>query len=231
MSTDSCIGHLEINLHQVVASVRTPGEDYVYCSANELYNTLDEYCDESNMIESRPPVLILGENGAGKSALLSNWCNRRAKSQSRNRNEFVFWHAIGCTRHSTKVSNLMRRLMTELKKKYELTRDVTTTNERLSWDLPRFLDLAGKRGKIIIVLDGLGRLVTDDENEAGMMWLPLEFPPNVRIILSAGAPNTLEFSGTGAAAGDSSPRKPRFITELERRQLQVIRIKPLEEYN
>lgn len=229
MSSDnSCIGHLENNLHEVFASARVPGEDYVYNSSTELYNTLDDYCDEQVLLESRPPFLVLGEHGSGKSALLANWCNRRAKSKAKNRNEFIFWHAIGCTRHSTRVSNMLRRLMTELKKQFELTREVSASNENLSWDFPRFLELAAKKGKVIIVMDGLGRLLTDDGNEAGMMWLPLEFPANVRVILSAAAPNTMDFNGNGTLGGDSSPRKSRFITELERRQLQVMRIKPLE---
>lgn len=229
MSSDnSCIGHLENNLHEVFASARVPGEDYVYSSSTELYNSLDDYCDEQVLLESRPPFLVLGEHGSGKSALLANWCNRRAKSKSRNRNEFIFWHAIGCTRHSTRVSNMLRRLMTELKKQFELTREVSAANDNLSWEFPRFLELAAKKGKVIIVMDGLGRLTTDDGNEASMMWLPLEFPANVRVILTAAAPNTMEFNGNGSSGGDSSPRKSRFITELERRKLQVLRIKPLE---
>lgn len=228
--SNSCIGHLESSLHHVFASVRVPGEEYVYCPPSDLYGNIDEYCDEQHISEPRPPLLILGEIGSGKSALVANWFHRRSKSQARSRNEYVFFHAIGCTRHSTKVTYLMRRLMTFLKKKFELTRDVTSTNDRLSWDLPRFLDLASKRGKIVIIIDGVSRLENDDGTDAGMMWLPLEFPPNVRVILTAAAPLSLEFTGNGTASGDndSSPRKPRFITELERRQMQVIRIKPLE---
>ena len=62
------------------------------------------------------------------------------------------------------------------------------TQEQLPWELPRFLELAAKKGRILIVIDGVGRLQQKgeggSETEAGLSWLPLQLPPNVRVILS-----------------------------------------------
>jgi hypothetical protein len=44
------------------------------------------------------------------------------------------------------------------------------------------------QGKIIVLIDGVNRLMSDDINEAGLAWLPLEFSSNVRFILSATLP-------------------------------------------
>ena len=53
--------------------------------------------------------------------------------------------------------------------------------------------------------------------ETGLSWLPLEFPPNVRIVLSA----------TSASSSDSSSKKSHVIAELERRKWQMVHLKPL----
>jgi hypothetical protein len=46
------------------------------------------------------------------------------------------------------------------------------------------LDLASKKGKTLIVIDGLNRLVNNEGMEDNLAWLPLEFPSNIRVILS-----------------------------------------------
>jgi len=79
-------------------------------------------------------------------------------------------------------------LIIDLKNRFSVSRDIPEHTDRLSWELPRFLDLASKKGKIIIVIDGVTGLMSDDNNEANLAWLPLDFPPNVRFVLSATIP-------------------------------------------
>jgi hypothetical protein len=233
-----CIGLLESHLHNVFARERVPGEDFVYSPSSEMFNLLEDFCDDQQIHESRPPLLILGSPGSGKSALLANWLQRRQRNMTRSRaaDDFVFWHAVGCTRQSMDVHNLMRRMMRDLKARFELSRDVPRTQSRLSWDLPRFLELASKKGKVIIVIDGLHRL--DSYNgDTNLSWLPLEFPPNIRIIVSA-TPASLD--------SDQTARRNHAIDELQRlspllltpphlslrllhsRNLQVLYLKPLD---
>jgi archaellum biogenesis ATPase FlaH len=187
----------------VFALVRVPGEDFVYSASIDLFNKLDDYCDEQGMVESRPPFLIKGESGTGKSALLSNWLQRRERSLMRSRtgnsDQFIFWHAVGCSRQSMNVNVVIKRLIVELKTRFELSRPLPKQQERYSWELPRFLDLAAKRGKVIIVIDGLNRLVNNDGSEDSLAWLPLVFPPNVRVILSVTIPSTVRMKQVGNA--------------------------------
>lgn len=195
------IGNLEQKIHRVFASARVPSEDFVYCSQQELYNMLDDYCDAATIHEQKDPFLLVGDAGSGKSALLANWLHRRRTSSSGASsiskksdhgslpNEFIFWHAVGCSRSSMGAHNLIRRLIDELKTKFQLAREMPTTKDRLSWELPRFFELAARKGPLIIVIDGLNRLMMGNDNneEADLLWLPLEFPPNVRVILSVTA--------------------------------------------
>jgi Cdc6-like AAA superfamily ATPase len=159
-----CIGLLEHHLHSVFAQERVPGEDFVYAPSTEMFNILDDFCDDQSMSETRPPLLLLGSSGIGKSALLANWLQRRQRNMARGRqvDDFVYYHAVGCTRQSKVVNNLLRRLITDLKNRFELSRDVPVSQSRLSWDLPRFLELASKKGKVIIVIDGLHRLESNE---------------------------------------------------------------------
>ena len=202
-----CIGLLESHLHDIFAKDRIPSEDYIYTSINDLFNTLEDYCDDQQIHEIRPPLLILGHSGGGKSSLLANWLQRRQRNMSRSRtaDDYVFYHAVGCTRSSQNVRNMIRRLLYDLKHRFELTRNVSLDPTRLSWDIPRFLELAAKKGKIILVLDGLQRLESI-EGETNLSWLPLEFPPNVRVIISATYPSNSDFSS----------RPSHVLAELER---------------
>lgn len=102
------IGELERDLHLAFAGTRVPSEDYVFESKDDHYAVLDEFCDVDTMHEARDPLVVYGTAGAGKSALLANWLIRRQNRLRRSRNashsnEFVFWHVVGCSRHSTEV--------------------------------------------------------------------------------------------------------------------------------
>lgn len=208
-----CIGLLEPHLHDVFARERIPSEDFIYTIIPEMFNTLEDFCDDQQIHEPRPPLLILGDSGSGKSALLANWLQRRQRNMSRSRaaDDYVFYHAVGCTRHSMDVRNMMKRLLHDLKHRFELTRNVSLDPARLSWDIPRFLELASKKGKILLILDGLQRLESI-EGETNLSWLPLEFPPNVRVIISATYPSN----------SDLSSRPSHVLAELERYYFIII---------
>lgn len=194
-ASNSCIGNLESLVHKQFAAVRVPGEDFVYSGSNDLFLKLDRYCDEQSIHEPKPPLLIMGASGTGKSALLSNWLYRKERNAVRfrtNADTLTFWHAVGCSRQSLNTNSLLRRVIVELKNKFELAREVPKAQGRLSWELPRFLDLASKKGKVILVIDGIHRLLDNDNSESSLSWLPIEFPPNVRVILSVTVGNSLE---------------------------------------
>ena len=67
---------------------------------------------------------------------------------------------------------MLHRLTTELVEFYEIPKEVPTVEERLSWEFPRFLEAAAKKGRVILVIDGLHRLCTND-GEGILKWLPL----------------------------------------------------------
>jgi hypothetical protein len=54
-------------------------------------------------------------------------------------------------------------------------RKVSESEEKLSWDFPRFLELAARKGRVLVVIDGVHRLRTES-GDAKLNWLPLRFP-------------------------------------------------------
>ena len=62
---------------------------------------------------------------------------------------------------------------------------MSESEDKLVWDLPRFLELASQQGhRVLLVIDGVGRLRSDDGG-AKLNWLPLRFPGNCRVVLTA----------------------------------------------
>ena len=96
-------------------------------------DALKDFCAESTFHESREPLVLVGPSGSGKSTVLANWMAqrrhasaRRARLSSLNpKEEFVFWHAAGCSRQSSFVGSMLRRLMSELRTNFEISREVS----------------------------------------------------------------------------------------------------------
>lgn len=64
-------------------------------------------------------------------------------------------------------------------------------DDKLSWILPRILERAAKKGRVVIVIDGLQYICSNDR-DLGLKWLPLSVPPNVKMILSTTTPMAAE---------------------------------------
>jgi hypothetical protein len=196
----------------------------VYCKPPDLFGALDDYVEDSE--ELRTPLVVLGESGSGMSALVSNWLQSyKRRSKARGMDVFNFYHAVGCTRQSMNRNSMIRRLMENLKTKFELNREVPVEAEKLAWDLPLFLEKASRKGKVLLILDGLHRLGAEDsEDSVRMTWLPLQFPPNVRVILTVSVPSIFLLSERDLEALDSTTKRPRIWAELKRRNWQELQI-------
>ena len=139
---------------------------------------LDAHCAEINLSNNQP-IVILGPVGCGKSALLANWV--RLRHNATNDDSNIFYHAIGCSRLSSSVSHLLRRLENWLMNQFHLNDDIDlSSDDQLPWLLPRLLERASKKGNAIIVLDGLNHL-----QQSSLRWLPSKLPPNIHMILSS----------------------------------------------
>ncbi|KAL7993128.1 putative AAA+ ATPase domain, P-loop containing nucleoside triphosphate hydrolase [Plasmopara halstedii] len=180
------VSYLDSAFHHEFMRLRQNKGEFVYLEDQRLIRELDDFCDVDTMHKHRRPIILLGESGIGKSTFLANWLERRRKlfiSWQTPYPEFIFSHVVGSSRNSCLVSNLLERILREIKEHFELTNEIPDVSERHIWQLPRFLEAASKKGRTIIVVDGLQRLRTQNGDNI-MKWIPLSIPPNIRLIFT-----------------------------------------------
>ncbi|RJP54066.1 MAG: DUF4062 domain-containing protein [Anaerolineaceae bacterium] len=175
--------------HEAFAQVRT-----------KLHIGRTEYIDElEHHVEGNgPPLVLLGEAGVGKSALIANWAVRHCE---RHPGDFMILHFTGSNPDSGDYVRLLRRIMEEIEERYEPEKKRQAQPgalESRSWAgaevipndprkiveaFPFWLAKAAARGRLILVLDGLNQF-EDRDNALDLGWLPTFFPENVRVIIS-----------------------------------------------
>jgi len=136
-------------------------------------------------------ILITGESGSGKSALIANWMHQHALEHP---GDVVYAHHLGCSNDANAIRPLLCRMLDTASKLleeaelitepiqvpedwWELTAKLAETLQ----DLGLWCRKTGKRW--IWVLDGLDRLAEDDQQ--ALPWLPLLIPEGLSVVISA----------------------------------------------
>ena len=209
-----------VDEHEAFAASRS--SQFVYIPTRDyFFSTLDQHADTMEG-DVKPPLVVLGGEGSGKSAFLANWVAKRRIVK--HRDEFLFQHFVGCSTKNFELAHTLFRLETELKDFFQLREmEVPDTEERLRWSLSRFLGAAAKKhshARIVIVIDGVNCLKGEGGREGELYWLPTELPPCVRFIVSS-----VEHEREQKDDVESSHH--RTFVELARRQCPVLRMEPL----
>ncbi len=171
----------------------------VYIGRREYFERLD-----AHVAGGDPPLVVLGESGSGKSALLSNWALGYRNSHP---DELVLMHFIGSSPYSTDWAAMLRRILAELARRFTIEDEIPDDPDELRRAFANRLHMAAARGRVVLVLDALNQL-EDREGAPDLVWLPPEIPPNVRLILS-----TLP---------------GRSLLALEKRGWRALRVEPLD---
>lgn len=166
--------------HEAYAESR----ERVYIGRQEYFDRLDEHAAAN---DSRP-LVILGESGSGKSALIANWVARYRKEYP---DALVFQHYIGGTPYSADWAAMLRRLMGEFKRRFGIDLEIPDNPDELRLAFANWLHMAAERGRVIVVLDALNQL-EDRDGAPDLLWLPSVLPENVRLVVSTLAGRALE---------------------------------------
>ena len=180
--------------HDVYAQSRAQ----VYIGREEYYKRLEEHVQSQDQ-----PLIILGESGSGKSTLLANWAINYRKAHPE---AFLLMHFIGAAPYSADWAAMVRRIMAELKRRFDIQQEIPDKPDELRSAFANWLHMASAKGKTIIILDALNQL-EDREGALDLVWLPPFIPKNIRIILS------------------TLPGKP--LEDLKKRQWPALAIQPL----
>lgn len=127
------------------------------------------------------PMVITGESGCGKTALLANWI--------RNINEnhpdtFLFFHFCGGASDSTNHIRILQRLLEEVKFHFGIETDIPSDAKKIIEIVPEFLARAQRPGeRWLLLIDGINQ-VEDVENARLLNWLPEFFPSHISVVFS-----------------------------------------------
>ena len=158
--------------HEAYAQSR----ERVYIGRQEYFDRLDTHAAANDT----KPLVILGESGSGKSALLANWVARYRQAHP---DALVLRHYIGATPYSADWAAMLRRLMGEFKRRLGLQQDIPDQPDALRSAFPNWLYMAAAKGRVVLVLDALNQL-EDRDGAPDLVWLPPVLPENVRLIVS-----------------------------------------------
>jgi len=150
----------------------------IYIGRDDYYQYLNDH-----VAGDGPPLVVLGESGSGKSALLANWS---MKYRADNPDDLVIIHFIGATPYSADWSMMVRRIMGELKRRFDIQDDIPTDPDKIRQVFANWLHMANAQtghGRVVIILDALNQL-EDRDNAPDLVWLPPFIPQKIRLILS-----------------------------------------------
>jgi len=165
--------------HAIFARSRTT----IYIGGEKYYQKLDNHFDSD-----KQPIVITGAGGMGKSALLANWLKH---FREQNPEIYILQYYIGGAPDSTDHLQLIRHLLVEMKKEFEVIDEIPSESDKLKDALPLFFAQCTTKGKWILVLDALNQ-IEDRDNAKLLNWLPDFIPPLVRVYISSTTGSTLE---------------------------------------
>ncbi|MGE3799834.1 MAG: tetratricopeptide repeat protein [Candidatus Kapaibacterium sp.] len=173
--------------HEAFASTRRRA----YVENRKILDRLDRYVEEGAWQEQDRtvsathtprllPLVITGESGSGKSALLSHWSNRYQKEHPES---IIITHYIGATAASSDHINMLRRVMWEIQEQVGISEQLPTDPEQIVRQFPEWLTYT-KGHTFVLVVDALNQLEGSADQLFPLDWLPEDFPPHTRLIIS-----------------------------------------------
>ena len=143
----------------------------------KILNDIEEYAKSPN----NQPLVIYGESGSGKSALMAEVVE---ELQSEYMDFGYITRFIGATPASSDIRSLIENICQQVSRNYGGNEeDIPSDYNDLSKELPRRLALATSEKPLVIFLDALDQL-SETNNAKNLNWLPKELPENVKLIVS-----------------------------------------------
>ncbi len=179
-------------------------------------DTLAEMFEYADDVKANTPLVITGQPGSGKSALLAEFAVRARKRMK----AVVLPFFIGASPASTDLISALRSIVETLRGMLRLQISIPTKPEELRLLLHQLIKALGPRKRLLIVIDALDQLDPNSESHQ-LDWLPMKLPRNVRLIVSTLSGKTLDSLQQQLKA--ESIINLASLSENDRRQL-VIRV-------
>ncbi len=171
----------EATRHEAYAQSRR----LAFVGRSDLLRQMDDHVGTADV----KPLVLTGESGCGKSALLAEWV---ARWRMENPEDLIFQHYTGSTPESADWQGLVRRILGELKRAFDITDELPMEPDALRTAMQDWLVKAAGSRRVVIVLDALNQLSDEDASAQQLGWLPFALPANVRLLISSLPGESLE---------------------------------------
>src|SRR5664280_1460878 len=151
-------------------------------SRRTVYIGRQEYMDrlDAHAVGDGLPLVIAGESGGGKSALVANWSHTWSEQHPETP---VLVHFIGAAPDSANWMTMLRRLLGEFRRKFGIQIEIPDQLDALRMAFANALSMVAARGRLVLALDALNQ-IEDRDGAPELVWLPPVIPANVRLIVS-----------------------------------------------
>lgn len=130
-------------------------------------------------------VVLFGEKGQGKSAVLANLINETPASKE------VAFFFCGTSPKSSSLEFMASFIAEEIKRRFDIEYQIPKKVENPGDLLGAFLNAVPEEKELLIVLDGIEQLNADEANSR-LQWVPGALPRNVSLLLSTSSANHCE---------------------------------------
>ena len=141
-----------------------------FLGQSQLRDTIQRYINN----DDKEPLLIYGESGRGKSAIMS----KAIEEANSNLQQRVVYRFISATPNSSSSKEILTSIFEELGIEIRSSDD-DESFEKFSKRVEN--EILNLKQDVVIFLDALDQL----QNEDNFLWLPHTLPANVKIVLSA----------------------------------------------
>ncbi|KAB2946443.1 MAG: tetratricopeptide repeat protein (plasmid) [Candidatus Methanoperedens sp.] len=149
-----------------------------FVGRSDLLRQMDEHAGSTGA----KPLVLTGESGCGKSALLAEWA---ARWHDKNPKDLIIQHYTGSTPESADWQGLVRRILSELKRAFNISDELPMQSDALRTAMQDWLVKTAGSRRVVIVLDALNQISSEDASAKQLGWLPFALPTNVRLIVSS----------------------------------------------
>ena len=160
---------------------------YNFQGRTELLKEIEQKIDhalqgslEVNGIRAQA-IMVVGEPGSGKSALLAKLYQNVTGSNGAEPNKLVIPHFVGASPRSTNPRYILTDWCRVLSNEFGMAEEIPTDQIKLKETFSKFLRKTDR--PILIILDAINQLQSE-ENARKMQWLPDKLPDHVCIVTS-----------------------------------------------
>lgn len=172
---------VEIETHRRFGSERAS----LFTGRSDLLNQISHYLEDSSLA----PLVLWGESGSGKSALLAA---AGYSAELRYPNAGFITRFIGVSPASTTGKSLLSGLCQQIASAVNADpTGIPSKYNELVQQFPLWLARASREKPLTLFLDALDQL-SDADNARSLAWLPTILPPNVKVVISISPGEMLE---------------------------------------